>query len=96
MSHPESQSGQNPTDIFAPLSLTQPSSSRATGDRNTIQTFDQTTDPHTLSRSLRQYSLRGPSGQRPGFFAGASNIDARHGLFVDIAKDLINTESKVC
>jgi hypothetical protein len=45
-----------------------------------------------------------PSGTnvRPGFFAGASHIDASHGIFTDVAGDLnitemnINVEAQVC
>jgi hypothetical protein len=32
---------------------------------------------------------------RPGFFAGASNVDASHGVFVDVTGDFINVGSKV-
>jgi hypothetical protein len=58
----------------------------------------------TQSPLLTQDSQDTPSGTnvRPGFFAGASHVDASHGIFTDVAGDLnitemnINVEAQVC
>jgi hypothetical protein len=109
MSGSATQPVWNPTDVVASSSQTQSGSSQATeplGNQHLYtrptQTFDQISTASSSSQLLRQNSPPAHSNEAniySGFFAGASRVDARDGVFIDVAGNLvINVEGdmKVC
>ena len=70
------------------------------------ETIASTARP-AISPELTKKGIRGASREvnppRPGFFAGAKNVDASHGIFTDVAGDVIiagdvnfKVENQVC
>ena len=57
------------------------------------QMVDETTTRSTVSLQLVRKGIQGASSEanppRPGFFAGAKNVNASHGIFTDVAGDVI-------